>query len=166
MCRRLRKSSSVITSPTRTLEVGQSPEMEFCYSEVSILINAGYNLFIGDPLSPIAISKTYSTPTPHWSARIRATLYKIDSWNNENLFVTIDGLTQKVYTWNSSFNGSDICGIPNPVIDSLNPSYSDGPVSLDLNVTHNASTLTLGLSTTLNSWVQSWGVTHIQIDLD
>lgn len=121
---------------------------------------------MGDQTSPIYLAKTYSTPVPHWNARIRAVLYKIDSWNNENLFVTVDGYTQKVYTWNSSFNGTDICGTPNPVVDSLNPSYSDGPVNLDINVTHNASTLTLGFSTNLNSWVQSWGVRQIQLDLD
>lgn len=127
---------------------------------------SGYNLFMGDQNSPITITKTYSTAVPHWNARIRATIYKIDSWNNENLFVTVDGYTQKVYSWNSSFNGTDICGTPSPVIDSLNPSYSDGAVSLDINVTHNASTLTLGFSTNLNSWVQSWGLRQIQIDLD
>lgn len=120
--------------------------------------NVGYNLFIGDPISPISISKTFPTPVPHWSARIRATLYKIDSWNSENLFVTVDGRTQRVYTWSSTFNGTDICGYPNPIIDSLNPSYSDGPVYLDLNISHSASTLTLGFSTNINSWIQSWGI--------
>lgn len=126
----------------------------------------GYALFGGDPLSPVSISRTYSTPVPHWSARIRATIYKIDSWNSQNLFVTVDGLTQKVYTWDSTFNGTDICGTPNPVIDSINLSYSDGAVALDINISHTASTLTLGFSSTLSSWVHSWGVRDIRIDLD
>jgi hypothetical protein len=45
-------------------------------------ITVGYNLFVGDQHSPISLTKTYSTAVPHWTARIRATIYKIDSWNN------------------------------------------------------------------------------------
>mgnify|MGYP000894150875 FL=1 len=130
------------------------------------LVIAGYGLFTGDQLNPVYINRVYSTSVPHWSARIRATLYKIDSWNGESLFVTVDGITQKVYTWSSSFNSTDICGTPSPVLDSMNPSYSDGPVSLDINITHTAASLTLGFSTTLSSWVHSWGVRDVQIDLD
>ncbi len=82
------------------------------------------------------------------------------------MFITIDNQTQAVYTWNSSFPGTDICGNPNPIIDSLNPSYSDGPVSVDFNISHTNTNLVIVFNSTLNSWLGSWGIKNLQIDID
>ena len=37
-------------------------------------------------------------------------IYKVDSWNSENLFVIFDGVTTKTYTWDQNTGGADVCG--------------------------------------------------------
>lgn len=52
-------------------------------------------------------------------------LYKIDSWNNEELFVVLDGTTVKTYKWDQNTGTEDICGNQDPVFTSYDPQYND-----------------------------------------
>ena len=70
----------------------------------------GYNIFIGDRLQPVSFTKTWTNLPPHYSVSITMTLYKIDVWDSESLFILLDNSTAGVYTWNNSTGISDICG--------------------------------------------------------
>lgn len=52
------------------------------------------------------------------------TLYKIDSWDSESMFVMVDGVSIDIMTWGDQTGSTDICGDPNPFISSLNPQYN------------------------------------------
>lgn len=51
-------------------------------------------------------------------------IYKIDSWSSDSLFIMVDGNSKQIYTWGSTTGTSDICGQPNPLINTLNPQFN------------------------------------------
>lgn len=129
------------------------------------LANSGYGLFTGDPTSqPTFITRTWTGLPAHWSIRVRAKIYKIDSWTGESLIVTIDGSAVGSYSWSATFGGSDTCGTASPSTVTV---YNDGFVLLDHNMSHTAGTLTIQFSSDL--WVRGsayWGIREFQLDLD
>jgi len=87
--------------------------------------NLGYNNFIGNPTTPNGITRTWTGLIPHFSIRITAKIYKIDSWVNNNLFIMVDGVSVKIYTFNSANGGTtDICGNPTPIPDTINTNFN------------------------------------------
>jgi len=101
----------------------------------------GYKKFKGDSIFPLKISRQYSGLIAHYGIRFQAKIYKIDSWNNENLFVMVDNFAVRTYLFGQTNSSTEICGDPNPVFDSINTNYKDSILIVDLNITHNSNIL-------------------------
>ncbi len=88
-------------------------------------LNKGYNILYGDLANPTKISTTFPNLIPHYTVTISATVYKIDSWPNNTLFLQADGTTVALLTFNASNPGSsDICGNPSPTPDQVNTNFN------------------------------------------
>lgn len=70
-------------------------------------------------------------------------MYKIDSWSNESMFVMVDNVAEKIYTFDQNSTGSNICGDPFPSIDSINTNFNDSITTVDFTVNHTRSVLNL-----------------------
>lgn len=128
----------------------------------------GYNLFTGNPTgTPTYITRTWSSLPPHMTARIRAKIYKIDSWQNRRLNMLVDGVATSTYTWSSSFGGGDTCGTFSPSTNPVVGPYNDGYVLVDANVTHTSNSITVRIETDLSTdGAAFWGIREFSIDLD
>jgi hypothetical protein len=90
-----------------------------------LCFKSGYNLFVGDTVSPTQISRQWLNLIPHSSVTITAKIYKIDSWPNNTIFAMVDNATVGLFTFNSTNPGSaDICGNPTAITDSINTNYN------------------------------------------
>lgn len=96
---------------------------------------------------------------------INGQVYKIDSWDDERLFVMVDGQSVDIRTWGTATGTTDICGDPSPLIDATNPNYNEHIVDVSVTVPHVDSTLVLQLVSSLDSWTGSWGLRDLQINL-
>lgn len=128
--------------------------------------NLGYNVFTGDSANPNGIVRTWSNLISHYSVRIQATVYKIDSWTNSTFFAMVDGTSAALYTWNSSNGGTvDICGNPSPFIDSVNTNYNELITNINVTVPHSSSSLTVNFTSNLPNNLGFWGIKNIIITL-
>ncbi len=55
-----------------------------------------------------------------------------------------DNFAQRIYTFDQTNSTLNICGDPNPTIDSINTNFNDSILTVDLNISHTSSSLTIG----------------------
>lgn len=89
---------------------------------------------------------------------IQAKIYKIDSYNNENIFIMVDNVAQKIYNFQQTNSTQNICGDPYPVIDTINKNFNDSVILVDFIASHNSSALNISIETDLKSNKGWWGV--------
>ncbi len=65
-------------------------------------VKIGYKKFGGDPSLPTKISRQYNGLIGHYAVRIKAKIFKIDSYSNESIFVMVDNVASKIYTFQQS----------------------------------------------------------------
>lgn len=70
----------------------------------------------------------------------------------------VDNVAEKVYNFQQTNSTLNICGDPDPVIDSINKNFNDSIVLVDFVMNHNSSVLDLSIETDLNSDKGWWGV--------
>jgi len=56
-----------------------------------------------------SMQKTYTNLPPHTQVRIRFQFWRIDSWDNEMFYCTVDGTKMDVHQGNLS-EGTQLCG--------------------------------------------------------
>jgi len=116
----------------------------------------GYNVFGKDAY----VEKTFALPAVHVGLRVQLKFFKIDRWDNEYGFVTVDG----VHAWSQMFRNSDgksssECGYPG----RTHPSYNDMEVEVDVTVPHTASTATIKIHTNMNDRDEWWGIQDVRL---
>ena len=94
---------------------------------------------------------------PHWSVRIQFLALILDSWDTENVVVSVDSAQQqKTFLFNNFVQ--NICG----------SSFADSYTIMDFNTTHTASTMAVKISNTLDQAPddESLGIRDIFILVD
>ena len=89
--------------------------------------------------------------------RIQFVAFILDSWDTENLVVSVDSVKQqKTFYFGNSL--PNFCG----------NSYQDTYTTMNVNMTHSASTMVVTISSTLdsNSYDESFGIKDIFILVD
>lgn len=123
-------------------------------------------MFIGDSSNPNSITKTWAGLVSHYATQLSVTIYKIDSWIGNTLFIMLDGTTVQTYTFDATNGGTnDLCGNPTPIPDALNSNFNEVVVNMNITITHSASTLTLKMISNLNNGMGSWGIRNLNIVL-
>jgi hypothetical protein len=110
-----------------------------------VRIFGGYRVF-GNKSSAVL----YLELPPHYSVRVKFTMYKIDSWDNEQFLVYGDGLEVFAKQFAITEN-SNICGVD---------SWKDAMDYIDVTFPHNSPNLQILITTTLNQDAsdESWGI--------
>ncbi|KAL4493947.1 hypothetical protein ABPG72_021964 [Tetrahymena utriculariae] len=106
-----------------------------------------------------SISRVWNGLAPHWSIRIDYTVWKIDKWNNEYFYVSVDGQVKQQLQFSSSSGSNNFCGYG---------SFNDLKLQQTVNVTHSSSSLNLMFSNNLASNVrtESFALSNIFVLVD
>eukprot|EP00050_Salpingoeca_kvevrii_P023235 m.139512 g.139512 ORF g.139512 m.139512 type:complete len:599 (-) comp9994_c0_seq1:95-1891(-) len=90
----------------------------------------------------VEVSRTYNNLPPHTALRIRMDIFFMDSWDNEEAIIKVDGVEvwRQARTWGS--NKFDLCG---------SELYEDYWGAVDLVIAHKGPTLKISITTTQNS---------------
>ncbi len=79
----------------------------------------------------------------------------------------VDGQTIHSRTWTPTFGGSDSCGDPSPMIDSINTAFNDGSVAVSLTVPHTAIVAVFSMvSNTNDQRSESWGIRQFEFKIN
>ncbi|KAL4495999.1 hypothetical protein ABPG72_015421 [Tetrahymena utriculariae] len=105
------------------------------------------------------ISRQFTGLQPHWSIAIGYTLYKIDSWENENVQLLVDGNVVATTTKGIQDGGTNLCG---------RVQFNDLIIQVPLNFTHTSSSLKLQFQTNLDSdaFDESYGIRELYVLVD
>ena len=141
---------------------GAEPRWETNPSVVSMTTCGSYGPFSGGwgEFGRLAFARRrlFGLP-PHEAVRVRLTFLKIDSWDNEQASVLLDGTTIGSRRFRSYDGGSSVCGLRN--------GWNEMIVNIDVTIQHSSPTAVLTISTTLNEGPQNeaWGFNHVSIAL-
>ena len=126
----------------------------------------GYNVFVGDTATPTKISTTFSPLIPHYAVTVTTSVYKIDSWPNNTLFLQADAATVALLSFNGSNPGSaDICGNPAPTFDTINTNFNENIATVNVTFPHSASSLTLAFLSNLIGSAGAWGIRALNVTM-
>ncbi|EAR90505.2 zinc finger lsd1 subclass family protein (macronuclear) [Tetrahymena thermophila SB210] len=105
------------------------------------------------------ISSSFTGLQPHWSIAIGYTLYKIDSWDNENVQLIVDGSAQITTVRGLSDGGANLCG---------RVQYNDQIIYNFKNFTHTSTSLSLQFKTNLDTepFDESYGIRELFVLVD
>lgn len=120
----------------------------------------GYNKFGANTY----VERTVSGLPPHYSARVRLLFLKIDSWDSEDFYITIDTTLIKTQRleWNSdSTPTGNQCG--NSAL--IGAPYNEAERTFSEVFSHSASSLKVKLHTNLNNALddESWGFSNFEL---
>jgi len=88
-----------------------------------------------------AMSRTFGHLPPHNQIRIKFQFWKIDSWDNEMFYCSVDG--QKLEVFQGQYNaGVQLCG--------ENSDWKEEVIDFELIVDHTADSLTIGFTSSLD----------------
>ena len=84
------------------------------------------------------------------------TIYKIDSWDNEWMYVKVDGVDVYKQEWNLQTGGVNLCGLG---------AYPDGKFDVDQIFNHEGAEAHIFLTSTLNQDAndESWGIRDFKL---
>ncbi|EAR90506.3 zinc finger lsd1 subclass family protein (macronuclear) [Tetrahymena thermophila SB210] len=121
----------------------------------------GYSLLGGAYLSSqnSYIQRKFTGLQPHWQVIIGYTLYKIDSWNNENVQLIVDENVIVTTQRNINDGVANICG---------RVSINDQIIKIQQTFTHASSSLSLLIKSNLNSdpFTESYGIRELYVLVD
>ncbi|EWS75787.1 zinc finger lsd1 subclass family protein (macronuclear) [Tetrahymena thermophila SB210] len=121
----------------------------------------GYSLLGGAYLSSqnSYIQRKFTGLQPHWKVIIGYTLYKIDSWNNENVQLIVD--ENVIFTTQRNINDGvgNICG---------RVSIKDEIIKIQQSFPHTSSSLSLLIKSNLKSdpFTESYGIRELYVLVD
>ena len=104
------------------------------------------------------VERTVSGLPPHYSARVRLLLLKLDSWNGENFYIIVDNTIIKTQTLGLLSDDvliGNICG----------KESAEAETTFSEVFTHSASTLKVKLYSNLNGQAsdESWGFSNFEL---
>ena len=119
----------------------------------------GYNKFGANTY----VERTNSGLPSHYSARLRLLFLKIDAWDSEDFYITIDKTLIKTQRleWNYDTITGNLCG--NPTL--FGAPYNEAERTISEVFSHLASTLKVRLHSNLNNALddESWGFSHFEL---
>lgn len=143
-------------SETDTWEI--QPAMEACSRLTwcgTKMLFGGYYKFGANAY----LQRTITGLSAHYLARLRFQFMKIDSWENEDFIISIDGVALRTTSLNENSPSTmqpDLCGM-----------FSKGETDMTFKETfsHSLSSLTVKFSTSLNEYAgnESWGISNLEL---
>lgn len=114
----------------------------------------GYNKFGIN----VYVERTVSGLPPHYSARVRLLFMKLDSWDSEDFYITIDNTlikTERLERNSDNIPTGNLCGL----------TYAEAERTFSEVFSHSASTLKIKLHSNLNSAPtdESWGFSNFEL---
>lgn len=113
---------------------------------------------LGPFVSGDILSNSLAGIYPHYKARIKVRIFKIDYWNYEKIILSIDGIDLNIaelqFIDNSPLYFGDICG------DST---YPEDQTYIDFEFIHSNSSMIISFSSNISTSIAKWGVSHISI---
>ncbi|EAR88128.2 zinc finger lsd1 subclass family protein (macronuclear) [Tetrahymena thermophila SB210] len=122
----------------------------------ALTTNCGSNHLLGG----FWLSGSGSSISRSWTGLIGFTVWKIDQWNNENFFVSVDGQNKKTIQFSVGSGNNNICG--------FGTNNNDQNLQQIVNITHTSSSFNLKFYTDLVSDVktESFGISNLYVLVD